>query len=377
MATHRPPNSRDIELLSAYIDGELSEMERAALEARLDREPMLQQELESLTTVVEAVRSLPPLEAPRNFTLTPEMIAHNERAEKAAASVLIFPISTAFSALSAAAATLLIAFGVMMLLIQNAPFPGGTTADFAAQEPANDSIAAQPTDTNTPAPIFQATVLPALTVTVLPPTPEPTASPTRLPTQPPAPQVAEAELEAAEEAEEQAAEAGDTSMDDAAGLGGAVERANRTETVEVEETASSILADEQDTTTADAFIMEGDTDADAPAPPAADASEMQFITETPRTGETIVIVPPTSTPSPTASPTRLFTAIPGQLVPPRQSSMPTPTAPSADTDAVEARRAVRIDPAQVIAFSSIVVGIALMGVAAMTTITRRRRRGNA
>lgn len=65
--------SRDIERLSAYLDGDLPPSEVAQLEARLKRESDLQRLLEELRYTVTRLRELPTVRAPRNFTLTPAM----------------------------------------------------------------------------------------------------------------------------------------------------------------------------------------------------------------------------------------------------------------------------------------------------------------
>jgi anti-sigma factor RsiW len=63
------------ELLSAYLDGMLAPEERAMLEARLRQEPALQKRLEALRLTVNALKHLPVVEAPRNFILSPSMVA--------------------------------------------------------------------------------------------------------------------------------------------------------------------------------------------------------------------------------------------------------------------------------------------------------------
>ena len=63
------------ELLSAYLDGLLQMDERAALEARLRQEPDLVAQLEGLRLTVSALRDLPRVETPRNFILSPSMVA--------------------------------------------------------------------------------------------------------------------------------------------------------------------------------------------------------------------------------------------------------------------------------------------------------------
>ena len=52
-------STRDLELLSAYIDGELSARGIARLLPRLDREPGLKQALDEMKAVVQQLGSLP------------------------------------------------------------------------------------------------------------------------------------------------------------------------------------------------------------------------------------------------------------------------------------------------------------------------------
>jgi hypothetical protein len=66
--------TRDIELISAYLDQQLKSKELARLEIRLKNEPALQDMLQSLRRTRLMLRSLPPRKAPRNFTLTPAMV---------------------------------------------------------------------------------------------------------------------------------------------------------------------------------------------------------------------------------------------------------------------------------------------------------------
>ncbi len=123
----------DTEQLSAYIDGELPTRERAVLEARLLTEPALRRELESLRATSALLRDLPPMTAPRSFTLSPEMLnpPAPPSSQKRAATWLIFPTAPAYSAISAAAAVLLFSLGVFILLASALPTP---TASFAPVE---------------------------------------------------------------------------------------------------------------------------------------------------------------------------------------------------------------------------------------------------
>jgi hypothetical protein len=65
------PSDNDLVLLSTYIDGELEPVERDRLEQRLESEPLLRQELESLRETTVLLQELPPIQTPRSFTLDP------------------------------------------------------------------------------------------------------------------------------------------------------------------------------------------------------------------------------------------------------------------------------------------------------------------
>jgi hypothetical protein len=108
-------DDRDYELLSAYIDNALNATERAALEKRLAAEPALRQELRALQQTVRLLRELPTLQAPRSFTLSADQLLSQPRR----VSVLPFPLTATFSALSAAAAVMLFVFGGYFLLRAN------------------------------------------------------------------------------------------------------------------------------------------------------------------------------------------------------------------------------------------------------------------
>ncbi len=94
----------DYELLSAYIDGALAESDRAALELRLQSDMELRRELEDLRATVTLINNLPLHKAPRDFTL-------DARYSRRSTSFLT---SATFSAISSAAAILLLAVGVYL-----------------------------------------------------------------------------------------------------------------------------------------------------------------------------------------------------------------------------------------------------------------------
>jgi hypothetical protein len=64
---------RDVEFLSAYLDGALDPAEAARLDARLRSDPDLRAVMEDLRTARGVLRKLPSRKAPRRFTLTPQM----------------------------------------------------------------------------------------------------------------------------------------------------------------------------------------------------------------------------------------------------------------------------------------------------------------
>jgi hypothetical protein len=65
---------REWEAISAYLDGQLAQKERAHLEARLQSSAELRSAMEDLRTTRTLLRSQPKVRAPRNFTLTPQMV---------------------------------------------------------------------------------------------------------------------------------------------------------------------------------------------------------------------------------------------------------------------------------------------------------------
>lgn len=102
-------NINDTELLSAYIDGQLTMVERSALEARLQSDAELRHQLALLRATVDLIRDLPQLAAPRDFRLTREMVGRRAGNR---------PIYT-FSVLSAAAAVVLLVVGFGLLTVNN------------------------------------------------------------------------------------------------------------------------------------------------------------------------------------------------------------------------------------------------------------------
>jgi len=68
------PTFRDLENLSAYLDGQLSRNETRRLETRLKSDADLRSALDDLRRTRELIHRLPHHRSPRNFTLTPNMV---------------------------------------------------------------------------------------------------------------------------------------------------------------------------------------------------------------------------------------------------------------------------------------------------------------
>ncbi len=96
----KPLSPRDLESLSAYLDGQLPAGEQRRLESRLAQEPALRASLEEMRRTRLLLRSLPRARAPRNFTLKPNMIPARPRPVFSFAAL-------SWSALSALAALIL------------------------------------------------------------------------------------------------------------------------------------------------------------------------------------------------------------------------------------------------------------------------------
>jgi len=67
-------NFRDVELLSAYLDGQLSPSDSARIESRLAADANLRAVMDDLRAARGLLRQLPARKAPRNFTLSRSMV---------------------------------------------------------------------------------------------------------------------------------------------------------------------------------------------------------------------------------------------------------------------------------------------------------------
>jgi hypothetical protein len=101
--------TRELASLSAYLDGELSPADHQALATRLLHEPDLGAQLEKLRRTKLTVGCLSRLHAPRNYTLTPEMVTVRKK------KVRLF-LGTLRLASVLAAILLVVLFGAEFLL---------------------------------------------------------------------------------------------------------------------------------------------------------------------------------------------------------------------------------------------------------------------
>ncbi|MEI2608466.1 MAG: hypothetical protein V9G20_07520 [Candidatus Promineifilaceae bacterium] len=145
------------ERLNAYLDNALSPQERLALEQELSRNSPLQQELVELRWLRAAIRQLPHVPAPRQFTLTPDMVSQRTHPYRT-------PLYPALRLATTLTAFLLVALLSLELIlpVMNAPdsayessanadvmsddaetlaYDGGETASEEAEEPVEPAAA--------------------------------------------------------------------------------------------------------------------------------------------------------------------------------------------------------------------------------------------
>jgi anti-sigma factor RsiW len=153
------PSFRDMEQLSAYLDGQLSLSERTRLENRIQSDPALAAGLDELRQTRGLLRRTPQRHAPRNFTLTPRMVGIRPPVPRlvpvlswaSAAAMLLFIFTLGVSLVGR------LSFGASAPMLAAAPSGlGGGPAAAATMAPA----AAAPA-TQAPATGAQATEAPA------------------------------------------------------------------------------------------------------------------------------------------------------------------------------------------------------------------------
>lgn len=131
---------KKLNMLSAYLDNALDAKEVEELEAHLKREPDLREKLENLRRTKMVISRLERVRAPRNYTLTPDMI--KVRAKKTT------PLFTTLRLASSFAAILLVALFGVQFLLQGGMQP----AMLQSEEPMME--AARVSDEATPEPLI-------------------------------------------------------------------------------------------------------------------------------------------------------------------------------------------------------------------------------
>ncbi|GAP15500.1 hypothetical protein LARV_03289 [Longilinea arvoryzae] len=124
---------KEWQLLSAYLDDQVSSTERIRIEKRLDSEDAFRQALQSLRQTRTVIRSMPRRRVPRNFTLTPEMVAVRQMPR-------ILPVLRFSSAFAAIAAFILFGVQLLPMMAKSAAAPTQAPAALemsAAEAPAS------------------------------------------------------------------------------------------------------------------------------------------------------------------------------------------------------------------------------------------------
>ncbi|HRN51208.1 MAG TPA: hypothetical protein PLC52_10000 [Anaerolineales bacterium] len=118
----RPTSPRDIELLSAHLDGQLTPGDAEALLARLEHEPELTAAFKQLQRTRSLLRRAPQRRVPRSFMLTAKMAGERARGGLGAWSGFNF-------------ASALAALALILVLVTDFSYNGMPTLGAGAAEP--------------------------------------------------------------------------------------------------------------------------------------------------------------------------------------------------------------------------------------------------
>lgn len=136
----------DLELLSAYLDDELSATERSMIEQRLQIEKYLAQELEQLRQTQALLRALPLLKAPRDFSLNSADFTPSKKADLP--KVVSFYRRPVLMAGLAAAAALILVFGIFLSSFQSDDLADDAVLQSFNESPSSQENTQQIEDTN-------------------------------------------------------------------------------------------------------------------------------------------------------------------------------------------------------------------------------------
>jgi hypothetical protein len=123
-------SSQDWQLLSEYLDGQLSSREKNRLEQRIERQPELRSGLEELRRTRQTLRSVRMQRVPRSFTLTPAMVQQ----PRPNPLLRLVPVLNFASALAGVAVVITLLVGLL---------PGLYPAAQPAASPASNYVPAQ------------------------------------------------------------------------------------------------------------------------------------------------------------------------------------------------------------------------------------------
>jgi hypothetical protein len=136
-------SSQDWQLLSEYLDGQLSSREKDHLEQRFERQPELRSGLEELRRTRQTLRSVRMQRVPRNFTLTPAMVQQ----PRPNPLLRLVPVLNFASALAGVAVVITLVVGLLPGL-----YPAAQQAASPATNYAPAQAAPQPDQTHNPTP---------------------------------------------------------------------------------------------------------------------------------------------------------------------------------------------------------------------------------
>jgi anti-sigma factor RsiW len=159
-------NQRDVEQLSALLDGQLSPSDSARLKTRLASETLLTSTLDALRESRMLLRRLPHRRAPRNFLLSPKMVGQKPPLPR---SYPVFRFATALATILFALSFVTSQVGKMAA---SAPAPAaygiGGGGGMATEAPALESVpavqATEPPAAPEVAPTEMALVMPNATL---------------------------------------------------------------------------------------------------------------------------------------------------------------------------------------------------------------------
>ena len=143
-------NQRDLEILSSYLDGQISRTEVVRLQTRLESDPELASALSDLRSARALLKKLPKRKAPRNFTLTRKMVGLNPPMPRSYFSLrLVTAFATFLLFASVGVNTFAPSFASPSVVGFGAGGGGGDPSEFSSS--AEESFAVQATELPAPA----------------------------------------------------------------------------------------------------------------------------------------------------------------------------------------------------------------------------------